>query len=709
MKATTLKLLSATALIAALLACGGGGGGTNSPTPSPTPVANTLPVASAGIDQSVMANAIVTLDGSASSDANSDPLTYAWTLSTKPPGSAAALINPNSVKPTFTADSAGTYTATLVVNDGKANSNPDTVNVAVSVDNAAPVANAGLAQNVSVGTIVTIDGSASSDANRDPLTYIWTLTSKPAGSAAALSSATSAKPSFSADLAGTYTASLVVNDGKVNSSNAASVSITAAVGNVAPVANAGVAQNVAVGRVVTLDGSGSSDANSDPLTYAWSLTAKPSGSTSALASTTFVKPTFTADVAGTYVASLIVNDGKVSSTAVTVSITAATGNIAPVANAGIAESVVAGSAVTLFGLSSSDANKDPLTFTWTLTAKPTGSTAFLIQPTSSTPSFTADLAGTYVATLVVNDGKINSNAATVSITATAPPTPLSTTSPYITYPTPSDESLRLKNSEAALAILAKESAFVASAANDNGWAMHATYSQQGLFKVPVTRGYYYQFSTSSYWPPYLAVYDEAGYRLADDSGSYSVSAAAINILAIQSGFLYVSVSAQISPVFANAGLRIDVNPESKGLDSGQQVVLAAFGSGGKYVTGFYGGKGSDRIDAKNTSSATIYGGGGDDVIEIGDSNFTSAPIIDGGDGNDTLIVNFASTGVTLAKSALYGSGTWQPGTLTDAYGVCKKIAVVIPCAALAADIRIRNIERIQFTDKTMDVSAIPGY
>jgi len=178
--------------------------------------------------------------------------------------------------------------------------------------NTAPVANAGVAQNVVAGSAVTLDGSTSSDANSDPLTYAWTLTSKPAGSTAALSSATSAKPTFKADAAGTYVASLTVNDGKVNST-AVTVSITAAVANVAPVANAGVAQNVVAGSVVTLDGSASSDANGDTLTYTWTLTSKPAGSTAVLSSTTSAKPTFTADVVGTYVASLTVSDGKVNS------------------------------------------------------------------------------------------------------------------------------------------------------------------------------------------------------------------------------------------------------------------------------------------------------------------------------------------------------------------------------------------------------------
>ena len=92
--------------------------------------------------------------------------------------------------------------------------------------------------------------------------------------------------------------------------------------NAAPVANAGVAQNVVAGSTVTLDGSASSDANSDPLTYAWTLTSKPAGSAAALSSSTSVKPTFTADVAGTYVGTLTVSDVKVNSTAATITITA---------------------------------------------------------------------------------------------------------------------------------------------------------------------------------------------------------------------------------------------------------------------------------------------------------------------------------------------------------------------------------------------------
>jgi hypothetical protein len=52
--------------------------------------------------------------------------------------------------------------------------------------NTAPVANAGPDQNVTTGTSVTLDGSASTDPNGDLLGHSWLLMSKPSGSAATL-------------------------------------------------------------------------------------------------------------------------------------------------------------------------------------------------------------------------------------------------------------------------------------------------------------------------------------------------------------------------------------------------------------------------------------------------------------------------------------------------------------------------------------------
>ena len=111
------RQLSALFLATFVLSSCGGGGGSSAP-------GNTAPVANAGVDQSVSAGALVNLDGSSSSDAENDALTYTWTL-TKPAGSSATLSNTNSVNPAFTADVDGTYLASLVVNDGTVDSSAD--------------------------------------------------------------------------------------------------------------------------------------------------------------------------------------------------------------------------------------------------------------------------------------------------------------------------------------------------------------------------------------------------------------------------------------------------------------------------------------------------------------------------------------------------------------------------------------------------------
>jgi hypothetical protein len=91
--------------------------------------------------------------------------------------------------------------------------------------------------------------------------------------------------------------------------------------NTSPIANAGLDQQVPTGSLVTLDGSGSSDADGDQLTFNWSFISRPGGSTAELSDASAMKPTFVADVVGEYVLDLIVKDGKEDSTADTVTIT----------------------------------------------------------------------------------------------------------------------------------------------------------------------------------------------------------------------------------------------------------------------------------------------------------------------------------------------------------------------------------------------------
>ncbi|MCM2566302.1 PKD domain-containing protein [Janthinobacterium kumbetense] len=424
------RILFCALAFAALSACGGGsnnsadnGGAVVPPVTPSIPVANTAPVAQAGPAQSVVVGSVVTLDASTSSDANGDALTYKWVISSKPASSAAVLDSLSAVKPTFTADVEGVYVATLMVNDGKISSELSSVTVAASVANAPPVANAGQSMTIVAGMGIMLDGSASSDANGDILTYKWSLVSKPAGSTVRIVDANSVRPYVGVDLPGAYELSLVVNDGKVDSAPAF-VTTTAVVGNARPLANAGVAQNVLKGNTVILDGSASSDANGDALTYYWTLTYRPAGSTATLSSATLVKPSFIADKAGTYVATLRVWDATTSSDSMSVTITATSTNAAPVANAGVDQRVLAGAyGVTLDGRGSSDADGDNLSYKWTFISVPPNS---MLQPfpgelyrSQAVSRFWANVPGTYVVSLVVNDGTVDSAPSTATIIAAA--------------------------------------------------------------------------------------------------------------------------------------------------------------------------------------------------------------------------------------------------------------------------------------------------
>lgn len=376
---------------------------------------NSPPVANAGPNQTVAMGTTVQLNGSQSSDVDGDPLRYSWSFVSLPPTSLAALSSSRNVTTTFVADVAGTYIVQLVVNDGTFNSQPSTVSV--TTGNTPPVANAGPNQKVNVETLVQLNGSGSTDVNGNPLTYQWTLNLTQApGSNATLNSPTSVNPTFTADVPGTYVAQLIVNDGIANSNPATVTISTNAVQ--APTANAGPNQSVLPGVTVTLDGSASTDPQGLPLTYTWSLITLPANSNAVLSATNVVNPKFVVDQSGTYVAQLTVSNGFLSST-VPATVTIATADVQPIANAGPGQTVIAGTTVTLDGSQSSDPDNQPLTYSWAFLTIPAGSNAVLIGPTTLNPSFVADVPGTYVAQLIVSDPSASSNPSTVTITAKA--------------------------------------------------------------------------------------------------------------------------------------------------------------------------------------------------------------------------------------------------------------------------------------------------
>ena len=158
----------------------GGEFGTNPPTISRqltitgSPPANTAPIASAGINQSVNEGAAVILDGTGSTD--NEPITlYGWSSSI----ATLTLTNADTDTAGFIApevEEAGLdIILTLTVTDIAGVADSATVLVRVNnviVPETAPIANAGINQSVNEGAAVILDGTGSTD--NEPITlYGW--------------------------------------------------------------------------------------------------------------------------------------------------------------------------------------------------------------------------------------------------------------------------------------------------------------------------------------------------------------------------------------------------------------------------------------------------------------------------------------------------------------------------------------------------------
>lgn len=209
---------------------------------------NRVPVALAGGPYQSYVNLPVTFNGAGSYDPEGQPLTYRWNFGDGTSGTGAAPSHAYAAK--------GTYTVTLVVNDGYLDSAP--VTTTVTIPNRAPVANAGGPYSGQFGTLIGFNGSASSDPDGDPLLYRWSFGDG--------TSATGVSPTHAYSTRGTYTATLIVNDGSVDS---VAASATVMVTSPIPVANAGADQKVHARSSVTLDGSRSYDDDGTIVNYAW--------------------------------------------------------------------------------------------------------------------------------------------------------------------------------------------------------------------------------------------------------------------------------------------------------------------------------------------------------------------------------------------------------------------------------------------------------
>lgn len=167
------------------------------------------------------------------------------------------------------------YSAALrVTDDGTpAQSDLDTVQITVQSGNVAPVADPNGPYTGSIGSPVTLDGSASYDPNEGPplndniVSYNWELDGN-----YDFDDATGETTQLTWNTAGTYNIGLIVTDSfGLSDTKWTTVEISDAPPNVLPVAEAGGPYIVDEGTPITIDATGSYDPSGGTLTYAWNF------------------------------------------------------------------------------------------------------------------------------------------------------------------------------------------------------------------------------------------------------------------------------------------------------------------------------------------------------------------------------------------------------------------------------------------------------
>ena len=392
--------------------------------------ANAPPVANAGPDQAIFdidgnnAPIVVTLDGSASYDPEHVALTHAWTQTG---GTAVALANANTAMPSFTAPSLKIHPNgqpiplnlifRLDVSDGKSTRSDDVLIIAKH-NNLAPTAVAAAPATAPEATLVTLDGSGSTDPDQDPLTYTWTQTG---GTPVALTTANNdPHATFAHVIAAPHstpsedlTFTLTVSDG-IAQHTSAPVTVTILNVNQPPTANAGDGDSVYdnVGKV-WLDGT-ANDPDGDAVSFHWTQVAGPEVTLidANTATPSFIAPPVTPTQGSvTLTFQLVANDAAfagdpaaLNSAPSSVDVQVKHANRAPIADAGQNKNVPEQTVATLDGSGSYDPDQDAITYNWTQTVGPVVNLDITdpVHPTFLTPDV-GPAGATLTFQLVVSD------------------------------------------------------------------------------------------------------------------------------------------------------------------------------------------------------------------------------------------------------------------------------------------------------------------
>jgi uncharacterized repeat protein (TIGR01451 family) len=239
---------------------------------------NDRPTGSAGSDQTVEVNALVSLDSASAQDVDGPfPLVTRWQQTGGP---SVTLSDTNALSPTFDAPAQPavlTFTLSITDGDGLAMAAPDTV--VITIRDA--VLTGAAAQSDSPTRLTDATHFTASVGSGSNPVYTWNF-----GDGSATQNGAAVAHTYARS--GSYTALLTAT----NASGFVTTTTTVLVTNLAPVADAGTDQAIPVAANATLDGNASSDPDGHtPLVYHWAQTG---GAAIALSDSSAAAPTFTA-------------------------------------------------------------------------------------------------------------------------------------------------------------------------------------------------------------------------------------------------------------------------------------------------------------------------------------------------------------------------------------------------------------------------------
>ena len=359
-------------------------------------VSEVLADADAGPDQIVNEGDTVYLDGSGSTPEDDDDddedkiQSYLWEqVKGKPKviltGADQAIAS--FIAPEVSRDKRLTFKLTIRFASGSKDTDKTKVKI-LDKKNDPPTADAGPDQNVDEETKVTLDGSNSSDPDDGIETYRW---KQIAGPSVSLSDPEAMQPTFTTpSVAGNKSISLtfeltVTDFGGLLDTDTIVVNVTGE--KDPPTADAGPDQNVDEETKVTLDGSNSFDPDDGIASYQWKEIAGPSVS---LSDPQAVQPTFLAPNVGTdgvsFIFELTVTDFSSLQSTDTTIVNVIWLNDPPSANAGVDQTVLEQSTVTLDGSNSSDPDDGIASYQWKQVA---GQSVTLSDPTDDQVTFEA--------------------------------------------------------------------------------------------------------------------------------------------------------------------------------------------------------------------------------------------------------------------------------------------------------------------------------